>query len=275
MARILVMEDNPINLELMTYLLHAWGHETLSAVDGASGIEMAMRERPDLIVCDIEMPGIDGYEVARRLKADPALAGVPVVAVTAFAMVGDRDKALQAGFDAHFAKPIDPSRFVADLARFLPGAGTPPQPAPPAEPARAVAAAPIDSALRAPTPDLAILVVDDTASNLEFKTSLLEPAGYRVSTASRADEALRSLRSRRFDLVISDVVMGGGGGFELLAAVRGDPALRDLPFLFLTSTAREPGWREQAMAAGASGFVVRPVDPQRLLAEIRTCLARR
>lgn len=275
MARILVMEDNPINLELMTYLLRAWGHETLTATDGASGIETATRERPDLIVCDIEMPGIDGYEVARRLKADAALAGVPLVAVTAFAMVGDREKALSAGFDAHVPKPIDPTRFVADLARFLPGAGAAPQPTAPGPAGQPRAVAPVDPALSAPAPGLAILVADDTATNLEFKTSLLEPAGYRVVTASSADEALDVLRGQRVDLVISDVVMGGGGGFELLAAVRGDPALRDLPFLFLTSTAREPAWCERAMAAGASGYVVRPVDPQRLLAEIRACLARR
>ena len=124
-SRILVIEDNPANLELMTYLLNAFGHSTLVAHDGQEGVEAALRTLPDLIICDLELPGLDGYGVARRLKREPSLRGVPLIAVTASAMVGDREKVIAAGFDAYMSKPITPETFVAEVEAFLPAGGGP------------------------------------------------------------------------------------------------------------------------------------------------------
>jgi CheY-like chemotaxis protein len=118
--RILIIEDNPANMDLMVYLLGAFGFETLRAVSGEDGLERARRDGPDLVLSDIHLPGIDGYEVARAIKADPKLDGLPVVAVTALAMVGDRERGLDAGFDGYVSKPIDPETFVTSLAAFLP-----------------------------------------------------------------------------------------------------------------------------------------------------------
>src|SRR5258708_7169802 len=118
-SRILIIEDNPANLELMTYLLKAFGHVPLTAQDGEEGLATARRQKPDLIVCDIQLPGMNGHAVAREVKADPALRGIPLVAVTAFAMVGDRDKVLASGFDGYISKPIDPETFVAQVETFL------------------------------------------------------------------------------------------------------------------------------------------------------------
>lgn len=118
-ARILVIEDNAANMELMTYLLQAFGCVTLTARDGIEGIEAAARERPDLIVCDLQLPLVSGYDVARQLKADPALRGIPLVAVTALAMVDDRGKALAAGFDGYISKPIAPETFAQQVRAFL------------------------------------------------------------------------------------------------------------------------------------------------------------
>ena len=119
MARILAIEDNPTNLELMAYLLRAFGYEVLEATDGEVGLAVARRERPDLIICDVQMPGVDGYEVARQLKSDPTLRMIPLLAITALAMVGDRDKVLAAGFDGYIAKPLTPQTFVQQVAAFL------------------------------------------------------------------------------------------------------------------------------------------------------------
>jgi CheY-like chemotaxis protein len=119
-SRILVIEDNPTNLELMTYLLNAFGHVTIVAHDGEAGVEAALRELPDLILCDLALPGLDGFGVARRLKREPALAGVPLIAVTASAMVGDRDKVIATGFDGYMSKPITPETFVSEVEAFLP-----------------------------------------------------------------------------------------------------------------------------------------------------------
>ncbi len=119
MARVLVVEDQKENLDLMAYLLRAFGHEVLTAGDGAEGLEVARRERPDLMVIDIQMPVMDGLELVAAVKGDAALAAIPAVGVTAFAMVGDRDRILAAGFDGYLSKPIDATSFVADLEVFL------------------------------------------------------------------------------------------------------------------------------------------------------------
>jgi two-component system, cell cycle response regulator len=118
-ARILIIEDNPANLELMTYLLRSCNYEPAIAEDGETGLKLAARERPDVVLCDIQLPGADGFEVVRRMKADPTTRAVPVVAVTAYAMVGDRDRALAAGFDGYIAKPITPETFVSQVESFL------------------------------------------------------------------------------------------------------------------------------------------------------------
>lgn len=121
-ARILIIEDDPASLELARYLLAAAGHATLVASDGGTGLELAVSARPDLVICDLQMPVLDGFEVARRLRADAAWRRVPLVAVSAFSMPGDREAALAAGFDAYYSKPIAPEAFVGDVERLLPQA---------------------------------------------------------------------------------------------------------------------------------------------------------
>lgn len=125
MARILVVEDHPDNLKLMEYLLRAFGHEPLVARDGEEAVSAAGREKPDLILCDIQLPKLDGYGVARQVKAQPALAAIPLVAVTALAMVGDRDKILAGGFDGYITKPLSPQTFVKKVEEFLPAQPNP------------------------------------------------------------------------------------------------------------------------------------------------------
>jgi CheY-like chemotaxis protein len=118
-ARILVVEDNPANLALMEYLLKAFGHTTISATDGAQGVATAKATLPDIILMDLHMPTLDGFDAAFQIKAVPALADIPIVAVTASAMVGDRGKILARGFDGYIAKPITPETFVSQVENFL------------------------------------------------------------------------------------------------------------------------------------------------------------
>src|SRR5438067_910127 len=119
MARILVIEDNPTNLALMSYLLTAYGHEVMTAADGEEGLEVVSRSLPELIISDVQLPKVDGFGVAAQLKSHPALRSIPLLAVTALAMVGDRDKLLVAGFDGYLSKPIDPETFVSTVVAFL------------------------------------------------------------------------------------------------------------------------------------------------------------
>jgi CheY-like chemotaxis protein len=125
-ARVLCIEDNLPSLELMVYLLSAFGHTPLEARNGVDGLETIRSERPDLVLCDIDLPRLDGYALAGRAKADPEIRGIPLVAVTALAMVGDRECALRAGFDGYMAKPIEPETFVQEIERFLSNHNSPP-----------------------------------------------------------------------------------------------------------------------------------------------------
>jgi two-component system, cell cycle response regulator len=119
-VRILVIEDDPANLELMRGLLSAHGHSVIAARDGASGVDMAREERPDLVLCDMQLPVIGGIEVVTLLRGDSVTHALPVVAVTALTMPGDRESILAAGFDGYLAKPISPETFVQQVEAFLP-----------------------------------------------------------------------------------------------------------------------------------------------------------
>jgi two-component system, cell cycle response regulator len=118
-VRILVVDDNATNLELMLYLLRAFGYDSEGERDGIAGLEAARSGRFALVISDILMPGIDGYEFARRLKADLSLSSTPIIAVTALAMPGDRERISAAGFDGYIRKPIEPSTFVSQVEGFL------------------------------------------------------------------------------------------------------------------------------------------------------------
>jgi CheY-like chemotaxis protein len=116
---ILVIEDNEDNIRLVDYVLRAHGYEPLLATSGADGVRLALEHRPDLVLLDIRMPHMDGYEVVTRLK-EAGLDGMRIVAVTASAMVGDREQIVAAGFDGYIQKPIDPETFIAQVESFLP-----------------------------------------------------------------------------------------------------------------------------------------------------------
>lgn len=117
--RILVVDDNAANLDLMLYLLRAFGHDPEGRANAIAALESARTGKFELVLTDILMPDMDGYEFARRFKEDAALASTPIVAVSALAMPTDRKRADEAGFDGYITKPIDPRTFVSQVEAFL------------------------------------------------------------------------------------------------------------------------------------------------------------
>jgi CheY-like chemotaxis protein len=117
--RILIIEDNEQNRYLAAFLLRQHGLEILFAHTGSEGVVMARAERPNLILMDIQMPEMDGYEAARQIFAQPETRAIPVVAVTSYAMVGDREKAMSMGFTDYIEKPFDPETFAGRILRHL------------------------------------------------------------------------------------------------------------------------------------------------------------
>jgi len=118
-AKILLIEDNEQNRYLATFLLERSGHEVVQAGSGPEGLSLAARVHPDLILLDIQLPGMDGHAVARALKSDPALRAIPIVAVTSYAMVGDREACIAAGASGYIEKPINPETFVSEVESLL------------------------------------------------------------------------------------------------------------------------------------------------------------
>lgn len=119
MKRILLVEDNEDNILLFRFMLEETGYEVIEAVDGISGVEMALKEKPDLVIMDIQLPDIDGMEATRRIRASESDTEVPIVALTSCAMAGDREKALAAGCTGYIEKPIDPDTFIAEIENYL------------------------------------------------------------------------------------------------------------------------------------------------------------
>ena len=259
-ARILLVEDTPHNLQLMTYLLQMHGHTVTVAVTGERGVELARAASPDAIVMDLQLPGIDGYQALAALRTTPSLVTVPVVAVTSFAMVGDRDRALGAGFDHYMTKPIDPETFAAEIGARLPEnlRGHPPVPD---EDHNGGTTEPESAGQY--TVD--VLALDDSPINQTLLRSVLEPHGYRVRTALTVEEAIAAVETERPDLVLSDIHVGRQSGVELLSYLRGVPSLTVLPFAFVTSTA---DWQCPLLDGGAAPVITRPIEPAALLERV-------
>lgn len=263
-ARILIVEDNVANLDLMAYLLEAHGHTVERASDGRAGLETAQKGAFDLILADILMPKLDGYEFVKQERhRNPA--GPPIIAVTALAMVGDRERVLRAGFSGYIAKPINPESFVHEVDHFLTGDLRS------AAPAGWKRAAQTDGGGVDATGRL-ILVVDDIATNAQVVRAALEPFGYRIAEAHSMVEAVEIAKREKPDLVLADVHMPDATGYDLIRAFKADERLSAVPFIFLSSTYWHELDRVRGIALGAEKFLVRPIDPQALLNEINDTL---
>jgi diguanylate cyclase (GGDEF)-like protein/PAS domain S-box-containing protein len=237
-------------MELMVYLLRAFGYQPLMAHDGEEGVETARRERPDLIICDVHLPKLDGYGVVSRLKQDPELQSIPTLAVTALAMVGDREKLLAAGFDGYIGKPIEPDTFVSQIESFLPGELSP----------------------QAENDIATILIVDDHVLNREFLMTLLGYSGHRLLEASSGIDGLKIMETERPDLVISDILMPNMDGYEFVSRMKANPETAEVPIIFYTATYREREAMAVAEACGVRWVLPKPSDPDVILKTVHEAL---
>ncbi|MCK9591015.1 MAG: response regulator [Methanoregula sp.] len=119
MTKVLVIEDNEKNRYLISFILRGSGYEVIEAVTGEEGVAVAISKRPDLVLMDIQLPGIDGYEATRRIRSAPESEKIPIIALTSYAMTGDRERALAAGCTGYVEKPINPDTIIDEIQKFL------------------------------------------------------------------------------------------------------------------------------------------------------------
>ncbi|MDJ0720744.1 MAG: response regulator [Desulfobacterales bacterium] len=255
---VLVIEDDPLNMKLMRGLLGLGGYRMLEADKAETGLQMAADHRPDLILMDVHLPGLDGLSATRRLKADPELAAIPVIALTGLAMEGDREKALEAGCMDHITKPINTRSFLEGLGSFLaPGLG------------QAFTETPTQGVARRQYSR--ILVVDDDPMNVKLVEGILKKDGYESIKAFGGEEALAKVRSERPDLILLDVMMPGMDGYEVTRRLKADSATAAIPIIMITAL---NGTEDKVcgLECGADEFLTKPVNAAELLARTKSML---
>ncbi|MBX6320925.1 MAG: PleD family two-component system response regulator [Rhodospirillaceae bacterium] len=274
-ARILVVDDIPINVRLLQAKLSAEFFDVVTAGNGTAALELIAREPPDLVLLDVMMPGMDGFEVCRRIKADPKTAHIPVVMVTALSDAADRVRGLKAGADDFLTKPIN------DLALF----------------------ARVRSLLRlkmmmdewrlreetcgqfdlldssGPEEEDAssgarILVVEDNPLAAKSMMATLTGDGQTARVATTSAEALSAAKEERFDLIMISLLVDGENGLRLCSQFRSQEDTRQIPILLIVDDFDTPRL-VKGLDIGANDYLIRPVDPNEMIARVRTQVRRR
>jgi len=284
-VKLLLIEDNELNRDMLSRRLQRLGYEVLVAVDGQRGVAMAQLERPDLVIMDLSLPGIDGWEATRLLKADPETAGIRIVALTAHAVSSDREHAIAAGCDDYDTKPVDLPRLLGKIERLLgitpqgsviplPPAQAPAPAAPEPRPSPVVSGGQAASSTPAPASrGIKLLIVEDNELNRDMLSRRLRRHGYEIVIALNGEQGVEMAQSELPALILMDMSLPGLDGWEATRLLKAAPDTHSIPIIALTAHAMTSD-RDKAMAAGCDDYDTKPVEIKRLLGKIETWLRR-
>ena len=275
MARILIVEDNPANLKLASLLLRNADHTVLCAVDAETGLALARTELPDLILMDIQLPGMDGLAATEALKLDPVTAAIPVIALTAMAMKVDEEKSQVAGCDAYIAKPLHYRELYAAIDTLLDkrnahaGDAATSLTAPRRSGGRTGAVEP-PSREEAVRGHRLVLVVDDNRTNQELISLQLALLGFAADTVGSGSAALDQWRSDEHALVLTDLHMPGMDGYALASAIRArERPPHHVPIVGLSASASKRE-ADRSRTSGMDDYLGKPMQ----LAQLKAALDR-
>ncbi len=248
--RILVVDDNPTNLKLISDLLAFEGYEILQAIDAEQAQEIVRQTPPILILMDIALPGMDGLALTRLLKADEKTRSIIIIALTAFAMKGDDQKAFDAGCDGYITKPIDTRQLPGQVAAYLP------------------AAVPVETKSR-----IRILIIEDHAPQMKLASHILSSDGHQVSCIGDAEQAFAAIRKEKPEVILLDLVLPAMDGLTLARRLKANPETRDIPIVAVTGfPERFP--KADALAAGCDAYFLKPINTRELPVQLTDAVKR-
>lgn len=265
-TKILVVEDNKMNMKLVRSLLQLKHFQVIEAEDGEQGVLMAETHLPDLILMDIQLPGMDGLSATKVIKNNPVLNHIPVVALTSHAMRGDDVKASEAGCDGYITKPIDTRHFIENIMRHLPMN----------ENSHDLYEDKADSSIKEEknydsTSRYTILVVDDELRNIKLITAMLSSEPYEILQADNGEKALEIINTHRIDLVLLDVMMPGINGFEVTRIIKNNQETKNIPIILVTALDGSEN-KTKALEVGADEFLTKPVNKVEIITRVKSIL---
>ncbi len=254
---VLVVEDNALNLKLVKSLLELGGYQVSHAFNAEDGIEYLRSQKPDLVLMDIQLPGMNGLTATRIIKEGPETKDIPVIGLSSYAMQGDDQKALDAGCDGYITKPIDTRNFLKTIGGFLLNHS----------------ASPVTGSKQI-THMPRVLIVDDDLQNVKLMKAKLQNRGYELLEAYSGEDALKKVETSPPDLILLDIMMPGIDGYEVVKRLRKEPKNKDVPIIMVTAL---DGMEDKirGFEAGADEFLTKPVNSVELLARIKSMLRMR
>jgi two-component system cell cycle response regulator len=310
MPKILLVEDEEVNREMFRRRLERKGYAVLTADTGFAAIELTKTGSPDLVLMDLGLPELDGWEATRRIKADPATRGIPVIVLSAHATSDAKEKAFAAGCQEFETKPVNWEvlfrKIEAALAKARegsvdfggaelddgplteirrPGGNPTPPPSPLPEAERGDRHSPPSLARKGdgglgsslatvPVQAKHVLVVEDNDANRVMLCRRLNKQGFATTEAANGREALDRINDRRFDLVLLDIMMPEVDGYTVLRELKADPDLQAIPVIMI-SAVDEMASVVRCIEMGAEDYLAKPYDPVLLQARINACLDKR
>jgi len=243
--QVLILEDDLAVLNVLSKVLTAAGYRVTPVADGRRAVETCRTSRPDLVVCDLVMPGLDGFEFIRQMRQEKF--GAPIVAISGLGQAKGA-AALAAGANAFLPKPVDRKLLLSTVEKELVAART-----------------------RARAPRKHILVFEDEPASQRYLRMVLEPAGYRVTAVEAGMAALEVAENDPPDLVVCDLVVPGIDGVQLITRLRREHDFKS-PIL-VVSGHTEKMYRQAALDAGANAFLAKPVNHLELVAKVKELLS--
>jgi two-component system cell cycle response regulator len=253
---VLLVENDPLELKLLRSILRLGGYQVLEASDAETGLERAAEHLPDLVLMDLRLPDSEGLEATRRLKGDPRLAQIPVIALVPRTDAGTAERALEAGCLTHLPTPVDTRTFLPTLARYFKG-----DQRAPSEPQR----------VQIPEGKKRVLIVDDEAINLKLLAAKLPGDQFEIHTADGGIEALEQVAACRPDIILLDILMPDIDGIEVTRILRTDARYANIPVLLITALNGLDD-KVEGLEAGADDFLNKPVNTGELLARVKSLI---